>query len=399
MGRSIETAVILAVGTELTTGSTRDTNSGELAKELTDLGVRVLRTVALPDSLTPVTAAFENGLAMADVVVSTGGLGPTPDDLTREAIAAACSLEPHEDPELLTWLTGLFERRGLQMPDANRKQAWLIDGAASLPNKRGSAPGWFVTRPDGRIVVALPGPPREMWPMWRDEALPRLSEGPLGVARVAQTLRLSGIGESALVDLVGEDILRAPSPQVATYARADAVDLVVSAELADRQEAQRVVDDMVSLLRTKVGSYVFAEGDHGWPDALAARLDGRTVSVVELGTGGQLQALLGNAEFLRFGELVRNPDDVTRAATDLGHYAQRVRHVSDSDFGLALFARESRGDTHVRIAIATADSLSEEQRVVFLGGEDGQRRAALAACSVLWQHLAALATPTTDSNA
>jgi hypothetical protein len=144
---------------------------------------------------------------------------------------------------------------------------------------------------------------------------------------------------------------------------------------------------MVNLLRTKVGTYVFAEGDHGWPDALEARLGGRTVAVVELGTGGQLQALLGNAQFLTFGELVRNPDEVTRAATDLGHYAERVRHVAGSDFGLALYAREARGDTHVRIAIANADSLSEEQRVVFLGGEDGQRRAALAACSVLWQLL------------
>jgi nicotinamide-nucleotide amidase len=293
---TLRTAVLLAVGTELTTGATRDTNSGELAKELTENGVRVIRTTALPDDLASVTAEFSRGLQDADLVLSTGGLGPTPDDLTREAIAAACGLEPHEDPQLLTWLRGLFERRGMEMPEANRKQAWLIDGAESLPNKRGSAPGWFVTRPDGRVVVALPGPPREMWPMWRDEALPRLMERGLGVARVARTLRLSGIGESALVDLVGEDILRAPAPQVATYARADAVDLVVSAELADRQAAQRLVDDMVDQLRTKVGSYVFAEGDNGWPAALAARLGRRSVSVVEMGTGGQLQALLGNAE-------------------------------------------------------------------------------------------------------
>jgi len=387
MDRSIEKAVILAVGTELTTGATRDTNSGELAKELTDLGLRVQRTVALPDDLLPVTAAFERGLETADLVVSTGGLGPTPDDLTREAIAAACGATPHEDPELLAWLRGLFERRGLDMPDANRKQAWLIEGAVSLPNKRGSAPGWFVTRPDGAIVVALPGPPREMWPMWRDEALPRLQSGALGIARVSHTLRLSGIGESVLVDLVGEEVLRAPSPQVATYARADAVDLVVSAQLADRHAAERLVGDTVSQLRTKVGQYVFAEGDDGWPEALATRLDAQTLSVVEIGTGGQLEALLGNAQFLLFGELLRNPEDVTRAATDLGHYAEAVRHLSGSDIGLALYARETRGDTHVRVAIATADALVEEQRIAFLGGDDGRRRAALAACSVLWNLL------------
>ncbi|MEX2548492.1 MAG: molybdopterin-binding protein [Chloroflexota bacterium] len=385
--RPIEHAVILAVGTELTTGTTRDTNSGELARELTQLGVRVRQTVALPDDLNAVTAAFTEALERADLVVSTGGLGPTPDDLTREAIAAACGVEPRVDPGLEAWLRGLFERRGIEMPDANRKQAWLIDGATALPNKRGSAPGWYVERPDGRLIVALPGPPREMWPMWRDEALPRLEQGRLGVTRVAQTLRLSGVGESALVDLIGEDILRAPSPQVATYARVDAVDVVVSAESADRSEAARKVDAMVGLLRERVGQYVFAEGDQTWADALAARLDGRTLATVEFGTAGQLQALLGDADYLLFGELVRAPADVTHAATDLGHYAERVRELGHADIGLALYARDARGDTHVRVAVATSDGVTEEQRVAFLGGEDGRRRAALSACSVLWQML------------
>ena len=384
MTSEIHNAVILAVGTELTTGSTRDTNSGELASELTALGVRVLQTVALPDDLGAVSRAFEEALQRAELVVSTGGLGPTPDDLTREAIAAACGLEPRIDSDLEAWLRGLFERRGMTMPDANRKQAWLIDGASALANKRGSAPGWFVVRPDGRVIVALPGPPREMQPMWRDEALPRLNERRLGLARVAQTLRLTGVGESALVDLIGEEVLRAPSPQVATYARADAVDVVVTAESADRCEAARMVDEMVSLLRTRIGQYVFAEGDQTWADALGSRLAGRTLATVETGTAGQLVTLLGDAEYLRFGELVRAAEDVTHAATDLGHFAQRVREVGGADIGLALHAREARGDTHVRVAIATADTVTEHQRVVFLGGEDGRRRAALAACAVLW---------------
>ena len=379
---------MLAVGTELTTGSTRDTNSGELAKELTDNGVRVLRTVALPDDLAAVTSEFQRALDDADLVVSTGGLGPTPDDLTREAIAAACGLEPFVDADLETWLRGLFERRGMEMPEANRKQAWLIDGATSLPNKRGSAPGWFVTRPNGRVIVALPGPPREMWPMWRDEALPRLVEVGLGLARVARTLRLSGIGESALVDLIGEDVLRAPYPQVATYARVDAVDVVVSAESDDRTRAEAAVEGMIKRLLESVGQYVFADGDESWADALGKRLGTRSLAVVELGSAGQLQVLLGTADYLVFGELVRHEDDVTRAATDLTHYAQRVREVAGADVGLALYARESKGDTHVRVAIATADASYEEKRIAFLGGEDGRRRAALAACSVLWTWLA-----------
>lgn len=385
--KAIQNAVILAIGTELTTGSTRDTNSGELARELTELGVDVRQTVALPDDLAAVTRAFTDALEHADLVVSTGGLGPTPDDLTREAIAAACKLEPAVDSELENWLRGLFERRGMPMPAANRKQAWLIDGASALPNKRGSAPGWYVERPDGRVVVALPGPPREMQPMWRDEALPRLLELRLGVARATWTLRLTGVGESALVDLIGEEILRAPSPQVATYARVDAVDVVVSAQSADRSDAEMAVEEMIGLLRVRIGQYVFTEGDQTWADALGARLDGRTLATVELGTAGQLQALLGNADYLLFGELVRAPADVKRAATELGHYARRVREAGGADLGLALLAREARGDTHVRVAIATASGVTEHQRVAFLAGEDGRRRAALAACAVLWDAL------------
>jgi nicotinamide-nucleotide amidase len=384
--RAIKTAVILAVGSELTTGVTRDTNSGDLARELTGLGVRVLRSTALPDDLALVAAAVGAALTDADLVVSTGGLGPTPDDLTREAIAAACGLEPRVDDALLAQIEALFTRRGAAMPDANRKQAWLIDGADALPNAHGSAPGWWVERQDGRLIIALPGPPREMWPMWREHALPRLQAGALGVERAMHTLRLTGVGESALVALIGEDVLRAANPQVATYARADAVDVVVSAESDGRLPAQAIVDAAVAKLRTQVGEYVFAEGDQTWADALGARLNGRTLATVELGTAGSLQSLLGNADYLRFGELLNDEANLHHAADDLGHFAQRVREVGGADIGVALFARQTK-DTHVRVAIATADGVEEMTRVAFLAGDEGKRRAALSCAAALWQFL------------
>lgn len=384
--RPIASAVILAVGSELTTGTTRDTNSGDLARELTALGVRVLRNVALPDALAIATSAVAGGLADADLVVSTGGLGPTPDDLTREAIAAACGLEPRVDAGLLAQIEAMFTRRGVAMPEANTKQAWLIDGASTLPNAHGSAPGWWVERPDGQVIIALPGPPREMWPMWREHALPRLRSGRLGVERATHTLRLSGVGESALVALIGEDVLRASNPQVATYARADAVDVVVSAVADGRLSAQALVDETVSRLRTAVGEFIFADGDQTWADALGGRLDGRTLATVELGTAGQLQALLGGAPYLRFGELVADEDNVHHAANDLGHYAERVREVGHADIGVGLLARQDK-DTHVLIAIATADGTEEMTRVAFLAGDEGRRRAALACAAALWHFL------------
>jgi nicotinamide-nucleotide amidase len=383
---AIKSAVILAVGTELTTGTTRDTNSGDLARELTSLGVRLLSTMALPDDLARVTDAFRDALSDADLVVSTGGLGPTPDDLTREAIAAACGLEVREDPELLAWLDEMFSRRGAPMPDANRKQSWLIDGATALHNAHGSAPGWWVARPDGRIVIALPGPPREMWPMWREQALPRLQGGSLGSDRASHTLRLTGIGESALVGLLGEEVLREANPQVATYARADAVDLVVSAESDGPLSAREIVDQTVSLLREKVGRYEFAQGDETWADALATVIGERSLSVVEIGTAGQVAALLGDAPFLRFAELLRADDEVAHAAANLAHYAQRVRDIGHTDIGMAVFARQTR-DTHVRIAIASEAGVAELKRTAFLAGDEGRRRAALAASAALWETL------------
>ncbi|HEY7970082.1 MAG TPA: competence/damage-inducible protein A, partial [Candidatus Limnocylindrales bacterium] len=150
--RPILTAELLSIGTELTVGETRDTNAGDLARELTALGVAVGRIVALPDDLIAVRDAFAAASSRADLVVSTGGLGPTPDDLTREAIGAMLGETPAVDPELERWLRTIWDRRGLPFPEINLKQAWLVPSATALPNPNGTAPGWWVGRPDGGLI-------------------------------------------------------------------------------------------------------------------------------------------------------------------------------------------------------------------------------------------------------
>jgi nicotinamide-nucleotide amidase len=378
--RRLERAEILAVGSELTNGWTRDTNSGDLARELTELGIQVHRTTALPDDLELVRDSFATAMSSSDLVISTGGLGPTPDDLTREAIAAACALEPSVDPDLLAWLNGLFERRGMRMPDSNTKQAWLVPGASALPNAHGTAPGWWLERPDGTVVVALPGPPREMRPMWREHVLPRLRERGLGTERAWHTLRLTGVGESQLVSLIGRRLLRSTNPTVATYARPDAVEIRVGALPADGLSAEQVVERTVANLRRRVGRFVFAEGDAAWPEALAKRLGERTLGVVEVGTDGQLIALIGGAPFFAAGELVRLEEP-------LGHLAQAVRRWAGADIGLAVRAAERDADTAVSLAINSATGTHVEERTVFLGGAEGRRRSAIAACAALLDYL------------
>lgn len=388
VARPIERAELLSVGTELLVGETRDTNSGDLARELSALGVEVLRATALPDRLDVVAEAVAAALERADLVISTGGLGPTPDDLTREAIARATGRTPVVDPALEAWLRGLFERRKLAFAAANLKQAWLVDGATPLPNPNGTAPGWWLDLPDGRVVVALPGPPREMQPMWRDHVLPRLRERGVGADRAAETLRLTGIGESALVDLIGEDVLRRPNPEVATYARVDAVDVRVSAVAAGGRSAEELLREAVDALLPALDAYVFAHGDETWVQALDARLAGRTVACVEIGTGGHVAALLGNAAWLVFGELLHPDSHDAQAHHGAEEFATRVREFGHADIGLAVRVRERGGDTAVTVAVALGgDSVTQVTRTAFLGGDMGRRRAALVAAAELWKRL------------
>ena len=284
------TAELLSIGTELTVGDTRDTNAGELARSLTSLGVRVLRLTALPDDLASVTAAFSDGLSRADMVVSTGGLGPTPDDLTREAIAAACDETVAVDPATEAWLRELWTRRGIPFPELNLKQAWLIPSAEALPNPNGTAPGWFVRRPAGGLIVALPGPPREMRPMWANEALPRLQAIGLGADVAARTYRLAGVGKSQVAELLGEDLLRSTNPVVATYARVEAVDVRISAVGDDHRSGRPP-----SSRRRRRPFSPRSVGTSGLPvrrrgarpSVPASASLGWTLAAVEIATGGQ----------------------------------------------------------------------------------------------------------------
>jgi nicotinamide-nucleotide amidase len=406
--RRLVTAEILSIGSELTVGDTRDTNAGELAHELAGLGVRVGRMTALPDQLDAVTGAFSDALDRSDLVLSTGGLGPTPDDLTREAIAAACGESPRVDAELEAWLRALWARRGMPFPELNLKQAWLIPSAEALPNPNGTAPGWFVTRAGGRVIVAMPGPPREMRPMWRDEALPRLRALGIGTDVAAVTLRLTGIGESQLAERLGEALLRASNPIVATYARAEAVDVRISAVAEAARTAQELVDEMETTVRDLLAEHIWATGATTWAAAIGERLTslGWQLAVVEIGTSGSFGELIGDTAWLRFAESIAldapaarekgGPSDATTAAgeadedddgDDLMRFARRAKELGGAEVGVAIRARPRAADTSVSIAISTPSVERTVRRVVFLTGSFGRSRSALAAAAFLLELL------------
>lgn len=391
--RPFRTAELLAVGSELATGETRDTNGGELARSLSLQGVAVRRIIALPDELDLVTSAFAEALTVVDLVVSTGGLGPTPDDLTREAVAAAVGEVPVIDAGQEAWLRGLFGRRGIALPAVNLKQAWLIPSATAIPNANGTAPGWWVDRPDGRVAVLLPGPPRELRPMWRDWVLPRLRERGLGDGRLVRTLRTYGIGESHVAELLGESMLRAANPVVATYARADWLDVRISAvdEVdADGQVAYAAADVLAAAeetVRTVLAGHVRAEGETSWADLVgeAAIRAGVRFAIVEAGTHGALGALLADVPALE-REVAHGPA-VARDVAEWPVEDEAVAIARDAgvEIGLALVAHTDGTQTLLRAAVAAPGA--GWSRVLdlrlFQHGAHGRFRAGVAAAAFL----------------
>jgi len=393
--RPLLTAELLSVGSELTTGETRDTNAGDLARDLTEAGVEVRSLTALPDDQPAVSAALRAALEQSDLVVLTGGLGPTPDDLTREAIAEAIGEVPAVDAELEAWLRGLFDRRGVPYPAANQKQAWLVPSATAIPNDHGTAPGWWVDRPDGRVIVALPGPPREMRPMWTAWVRPRLAARGLGRPSVSVTLRTTGLGESVIADRLGSLLDRAADPLVATYARAEAVDVRISSAASpgrDRSAAEAAVAAREAEVARLLEGHVWARGTTTWGEAIAAALDVHDwrLSIVEVATRGSVGALLGEALGARIGfaeSLPRRPEPHDDRPADAEHLAERVRAAGGTEVGLAVEVRPRGRDTAVSVAVVDPRGRHRERRLAFLGGEQGRARAALAAAAILLERL------------
>ena len=352
------------------------------------------------------TATFAEALEAVDLVVSTGGLGPTPDDLTREAVAAAIGEVPAVDPHQERWLRRLFAQRGIPLPELNLKQAWLIPSATAIPNRNGTAPGWWVDRPDGRVAVLLPGPPREMRPMWHDWVLPRLRERGLGDGRVVRTLRTYGVGESHVAELLGEPMLRAANTVVATYARADWLDVRISA--IDEHDssswvlrpAPEVLEKAEAAIRGLLAGHVLAEGETTWAELVgaAATRAGVRLAIVEAGTNGALGALLAEVPALErtvtFGPRIAR--DV--AAWPVEREALEIAREAGVEIGLSLVADADGTRTLLRAAVAAPGAGWSHvlDLRLFQHGAQGRFRAGVAAAAFLLEVLAKEAPPEED---
>ena len=280
-------AEILSIGTELLLGTINDTNAQYLAQRLTGLGIDCFYISQVGDNQARLVEALRRAWDRSDLVVTTGGLGPTQDDLTREAIAELLGESLTVLPEQEERLRRFFALRGAPMPEGNLKQASSIASATPLDNPIGTAPGWLVERKEGeaeRIIVSMPGVPFEMKRMWEYEVEPRLRVRSDSVL-VSRILKVLGLGESRVEEMVS-DLMDGANPTLAPYAKQDGVHLRITAKAANEFEARCMITDLEKIVWDRLGDAVYG-ADADTPESVTARLlagAGTTFAIMEVGS-------------------------------------------------------------------------------------------------------------------
>ena len=287
-------AEIIATGTEFLLGEVTDTNTSFLAQQLATLGIDLYYTSSVGDNYERLLGALRCAWERADLILTTGGLGPTQGDITREAIAGLFGEKIEVDPALKESMQKFFSERGIEMTVNNLKQATIIPSARVIPNPRGTAPGWWAEK-EGRIIVAMPGPPGEMQPMWQTHVAPALQKR-AGAIILSRTLKTFGLPEST-VDEHLADLLKSPNPTLASYAKQDGIHLRITAKADTLEAARDLIADHEQSVRDIVGDYIWGADDDTLETTVGNMLVSKKLSlaVAESFTGGALIQLLSRA--------------------------------------------------------------------------------------------------------
>jgi nicotinamide-nucleotide amidase len=287
-------AEIIAIGSELASGQSLDTNSYWLSQQLTALGITIAFHTTLGDVLEDHLAVFENACTRADIVVMTGGLGPTQDDLTREALAQCAGVPLVEDAECLAAIAAMFARRNRVMSERNRVQALFPRGATPLPNPVGTAPGIWM-QVDRATVACLPGVPHEMKLMFRDQVVPRLRQsGLVNLITVHRKINLFGKGESEIEAQAMDLTARGRVPDVGITAHDSTISFRITATAPTEEEARILIEPTAKLIYERFGSLVVGEGSDDVPEAVARELAAAnaTLATAESCTGGVVAQMI-----------------------------------------------------------------------------------------------------------
>ena len=336
-------AEIISIGTELLMGELTDTNASFIASRLPPLGIQLQWVTQVGDNLDTLVDAFRRGLGRSDVIFTSGGLGPTQDDLTREAIARTLGEDMVVQEDLLEKLRGYFRGRGTGMPASNIKQATLIPSARSLPNPRGTAPGWWVEK-EGVIIVAMPGPPAELLGMWDEEGVPRLRQRVTNEVIITRNIKTSGLSEGELDELVSQ-YLGKDNPYLGIYAKPDGIHLRIIARARNQEEAMGLISPVEQGLASLVKPYIWGYDDDTPERALGLVLTqkGLTLGTMEYCTGGLIASSItdvpNSGTFYKGGVVVFSRESALSAGLPPGIFEDTGIATREAAEAMALTAR------------------------------------------------------------
>jgi nicotinamide-nucleotide amidase len=348
-------AEIIAIGTEILLGEIIDSNSSFIAGELPRLGIDLYWISQVGDNRSRLLEVLSRAWNRSDLIFTTGGLGPSEGDITRSTIAHLAGEELTLDPGIIEKLKARFARSGREMTQSNIKQAGIIPSATFIPNSRGTAPGWWLEK-EGKILIAMPGPPAENHAMWHSGVLPRLKEIKTGSVIVSRTIKIWGISESALNDMF-LPLYASANPTLAIYVKADGIYIRIAAKATNEAEALTMIAPVEEKLRAALGDTVWG-ADNDTMEAVAYRLLSEkklSLAVIEGYSGGQLINTIGESTItspLFKGGVVAGSDETLKEAgipaslyRDPDLMADAIRHRLNADIGISVtdFPPENKG--------------------------------------------------------
>ncbi|HEX8072187.1 MAG TPA: competence/damage-inducible protein A [Pyrinomonadaceae bacterium] len=388
------TAETIAIGSELLTPFHTDTNGLWLTERLNGVGIEVRQKTVVGDDDARLEETLRDALRRTSVVVTTGGLGPTEDDITRKIAARALGRRLVLNEKVLEDIRAKFMRWGRKMPEINTRQAMILEGAEVLDNPHGSAPGMYLEH-DGRVLALLPGPPREMRPMYETYIGPRLAAKAGDVRVVRRVLRVSGLGESAVDERIAPVYTQYQNPQTTILFNRSEIEIHLTAQAKTERDAELLLDGLAGQIEERLGDAVFAFRGEKMEEIVGLRLavGGYTLAVAESCTGGlicqRLTDVPGSSNYLMEGVVTYSNDAKVRllgVPSDLiGEYgavsaevaeamAEGVRERAGTDFGVAVTGVAGPGGGSEEkpvglVYVALSDDAHTEHRKLLLPGD------------------------------
>lgn len=368
-------AEIIAVGSELLLGRIVDTNTSYLASKLSEIGIEVIFQTMVGDDRKRMRSVLRQALKRSSIIITSGGIGPTEDDLTREVISEVTGKKLIFHPRLFALIKSFFDQAGFMMAPNNRKQALIPAGARPIPNLQGTAPGFILKTEPGPIIAALPGVPRELKRMFVDTVQPFLSQA-LGRKRgliETKVLKLCGLGESRVDEQIGDLIRSSKNPVIGLLSSPGEIRISLTARGKDPQETSSLIAAMEAQIRQRLGSLIFGEGEETLEGVVAGLLEqkGIHLGLVETLTAGRISQRLQNrrTRFFKGGWVIpqegARPLDSSRLSGEEKALTQarEIRSFLESDWGLAVLVEEVEGRQVLYLGLAGTKEESYSHKI------------------------------------